>query len=148
MKKKNTIIHCTLWANRLVALLMAVLICTLPWILDWYSTVRLLTLSEKYAIMVAFYLCALLIAVALWTMETLLRDILAGSVFTRRNVQRIRRICMVCGGVGLVCFPAAFFYMPLIFVVVIMGFLCLVVGAVASVMNAAVTIREENDLTV
>ncbi len=148
MQKKNGIILCTLWANRFVALLMVVLVGTLPWILDWYSTVRLLTLSEKYAILVAFYLCALLIVVALWTMETMLRDIAAGLVFTRRNVQRIRRICMVCGGVGLICVPAAFFYMPWIFVVVIMGFLCLVVGAVASVMDAAVTLREENDLTV
>lgn len=148
MQKKNGIIRCTLWANRFVALLVAALVCTLPWILDWYSTVRLLSISEKHAILVAFYLCALLIAVALGTMEPLLRDILAGSVFTRHNVQRIRRICMVCGGVSLICIPAAFFYLPLVFVVVIMVFLCLVVGAVASVMDAAVTLREENDLTV
>ena len=31
---------------------------------------------------------------------------------------------------------------------VVMGFLCLVVNVVATVMDAAVAIREENDLTV
>jgi hypothetical protein len=38
--------------------------------------------------------------------------------------------------------------MPLIFMLIVMAFLCLVVSVVASVMDAAVTIREENDLTV
>jgi flagellar biosynthesis protein FliQ len=38
--------------------------------------------------------------------------------------------------------------MPLIFLVAVMAFLCLIVGVVAEVMDAAVTIREENDLTV
>ena len=38
--------------------------------------------------------------------------------------------------------------MPLIFLAVIMGFLCLMVSVVAGVMDAAVSIREENDLTI
>ena len=50
--------------------------------------------------------------------------------------------------VALICLPAAVFYPPLVFMAVIMAFLALVVNVVGSVMNAAVAIREENDLTI
>ena len=71
-----------------------------------------------------------------------------GDVFTRENVRRIRAVRWCCGGVGLICVPAAFCYYPLVFMVIIMGFLFLVVSVVCQVMDAAVTIREENDLTI
>ena len=38
--------------------------------------------------------------------------------------------------------------LPLVFLAVIMGFLFLVVDVVGHVMDAAVTLREENDLTI
>ena len=46
------------------------------------------------------------------------------------------------------CIPAAVFYLPLVFMAVIMGFLFLVTGVLTKVMDAAVNIREENDLTI
>ena len=39
-------------------------------------------------------------------------------------------------------------YLPLVFVTVIMAFLCLVISVLVCAMDAAVTIREENDLTI
>ena len=48
----------------------------------------------------------------------------------------------------MICLPAALIYYPLLFMVIIMGFLALVVCVLCRVMNAAVAIREENDLTV
>ena len=93
-------------------------------------------------------LCAAVIVCALWNVDRLLTNILSGRVFTRKNVIRIRRIVRCCGLVSLICVPASFAYMPLIFLVAVMAFLCLIVSVVAEVMDAAVTIREENDLTV
>ena len=81
-------------------------------------------------------------------MEKLLNNILCGEVFVRDNVRGIRRIQFCCGMVSLICLPAAFVYVPLIFMVIIMAFLFLVVWVVAQVMDAAVTIREENELTI
>ena len=72
----------------------------------------------------------------------------AEQVFIRDNVRRIRRIQWCCCAVSLICVPASLAYLPLIFLVIIMAFLSLTVSVVASVMDAAVAIREENDLTI
>lgn len=138
----------TLWVNRFIALLLAVMLFLLPRLLDWYCNYRSLTQAERVAILAAFYCCAVVIAVALWNLDGLLRNILMGKVFVPGNVACIRRIQWCCCGVSLICLPAAVVYLPLIFLVVIMAFLCLVVSVVAQVMKAAVAIREENDLTI
>ena len=148
MKKTNVSAVITLWINRAVALLVSVLLFTLPALLDWYAKFRELSVQGARVVTVCFYCCAVFIGIALWFMDTLLRSILRGEVFVRPNVKRIRSIRLCCGIVGLICLPAAVFYPPLIFLAIIMGFLCLAVSVVASVMDAAVTIREENDLTI
>ena len=137
-----------LWTNRCLVVLLIGLVFFLPVILDWYCTFRVLTQTERIAITAAYYLCVTVIVCALWNVDRILTNILSGRVFTRKNVLRIRRIVRCCGLVSLICIPAAFAYMPLIFMVIVMAFLCLIVSVVAEVMDAAVTIREENDLTV
>lgn len=148
MNKTNASTVVTLWINRAVAALMGVMLFALPALLDWYAQYRILREQGRTALIISFYCCAVFVFVALWLMDGLLRSIRKGEVFVRQNVRRIRRIRLCCGIVSLICLPAALFYPPLIFLAVIMGFLCLVVSVVASVMDAAVTIREENDLTV
>jgi len=148
MSRNLSVTHVTLWVNRFVALLVALLLPGLPFILRWYATLRTLTPAENTAILIAFYCCAMVTALALWNMDVLLRNILQQEVFIRKNVSCIRRIRWCCGLISLICLPAAFVYLPLIFMVIIMAFLCLVVTVVVRVMAAAVLIREENDLTI
>lgn len=148
MHKQHKIAAVTLWVNRLIALAVTVLLFSLPAIIDWYCNFRVLAQAEQTAITVAFYACALVIFTALWNMDRLLDAILKEQVFIRKNVTRIRRIQWCCGLVSLICIPASFAYLPLIFLVVIMAFLCLTVSVVTCVMDAAVAIREENDLTI
>jgi hypothetical protein len=148
MKQNNKLTAFTLWVNRSVGLLVVLLIFFLQPIMDWYCQFRVLTGAEQTAITVAFYCCVVVIGIALWNMDRLLTDILAEQVFTRKNVIRIRRIQWCCGGVSLICIPASFAYLPLIFMVIVMAFLCLAVSVLSRVMDAAVTIREENDLTI
>ena len=137
-----------LWVNRIIFCILIALLPSIPFILRWYSSIRPLSTSEHLAIMIAFYVCALITGIALWKIEQLLKNIIAENVFIRKNVRYIRCIQWCCGFVSLVCIPAAVFYLPLIFMVVIMAFLFLVMGVVTKVMDAAVTIREENDLTI
>ena len=148
MDRTLTMTRLTLWVNRMIALIVAVLLPCLPLLLNWYSNFRTLTQAEYTAILVAFYCCAVVIAVALWNMDKLLRNILKEEVFTRENVSRIRRVRWCCAGISLITLPAAFIYLPLFFLVIIMAFLSLVVCVVVRVMDAAVIIREENDLTI
>ncbi|MBE6982102.1 MAG: DUF2975 domain-containing protein [Ruminococcaceae bacterium] len=138
----------TLWINRGLALVITVLLFTLQPILDWYATYRVFDQSERIALTVSFYLCALVTYLALWQFDRLLNNVLHARVFVKENVTRLRIIRWCCAAVSLICLPAACVYIPLIFMVVIMGFLCLALTVVVQVMKAAVAIREENDLTI
>ena len=147
MKTSINVTRIALWASRLVSVVLFGLLFALPFLLDWYATVRTLSSAEHTAIMVAFYICAAAAFLALAAMDRMLQSILSGKVFIRKNVHRIRIIQWCSAAISLVCIPAAFIYYPLIFMVVIMGFLALTVCVLCRVMHEAVKIREENDLT-
>lgn len=148
MNATNRSARITLWANRIIFLTVTVLLVFLPALLEWYASIRLLSPVQEKAIIIAFYCCALCILVALYAIEKLLKNILHAIVFTLENVTLIRRICLCCAAVALICLPAGFVYPPLIFLSLIMGFLSLAVNVVCHVIHAAVTLREENDLTI
>ena len=142
MKKVHSSTLITLWINRAVALLMAVLLFVMP------AQFHEFILYGQILMTVSFYCCSVVIGVALWLMDALLRSILRNEIFVRANVIRISRIRLCCGIVALICLPAAWAFPALVFLSVIMGFLCLVVSVVANVMDAAVSLQEENDLTI
>ncbi len=145
---KNRTAALTLWANRFVMVTVAILACTMPNLLKWYNRIRILKDDQNLALLIAFYLCVPIALFALYNLEKLLCNITAGDVFIRPNVRIIRRVCGCCLLVSVICLPAAFYYPPLIFFCIVMAFLCPVVNVVRYVFDAAVSIREENDLTI
>lgn len=138
----------TLWLNRGLMALIAALAVAMPRLLRWYNSVRILSPQENNALAIAFYCCVPVVLFALWNLERLLRNIAQEKVFISGNVRLIRRVCLCCALVGLICLPASFFYPPLIFLVIIMAFLCPVVNVVCQVLRSAIELREENDLTI
>ena len=148
MNAQKTSAQVTLWVNRFVFLTLAAMVIFLPQMLQWYTRYRYLTESAHIAVMAAMYCCAVFAAVALWNMDCLLRNIIKSKIFIRPNVTRIHNIQWCCGSIALVSLPAVIFYLPLIFLTVIMAFMCLIMWVVSNVMDAAVAIREENDLTI
>ncbi|MBE6978209.1 MAG: DUF2975 domain-containing protein [Ruminococcaceae bacterium] len=146
--KKITCI--TLWVNRGVALIVAALIFTLPSLLDWYSGLLGYRPYEEdmVGLAIAYDLCAVAMLIALWNVDKLLRSILKGDVFIRENVKRVRRVVWCCAAVALICAAAIYFVLPMAIFAIIMGFLCMAINVAACVLNAAVAIREENDLTI
>jgi len=146
--KNNTSSLVTLWVNRAIAVILILLCFGLKDLLVWYRELRQLPWQVCAAIMAGFYLCVPAVLYALWSMETLLRNVLKEEIFILGNVRRIRRIRWCCAWVSIVCLGAGVLYPPLLFLAVIMAFLALVVSVVKNVMAAAVEIREENDLTV
>ena len=145
---KNRSAFLTLWSNRLLMLAVLLLSFAMPNLLKWYNRIRILSDVQNLALLIAFYLCVPIALYALYNLEKLLRNILAGEVFVRPNVRIIRRVCGCCLLVSLICLPAAFYYAPLIFFCIVRAFLCPVVNVVRYVFDAAITIREENDLTI
>ena len=148
MSNNNTMTHITLWVMRCIAVCLVILIPFMPSLLDWYGTTRVLSHAKYMAILLAFYCSTVVTLPALWQLDKLLRNILAGQVFVRRNLTCIRWVQWCCLGVSLICLPAACVYLPLFFVVILTGFLTLMITVVVRVMAAAVEIREENDLTI
>lgn len=148
MNQPSRSVTLTLWLNRCMIALVAVLVLFMPTLLRWYNTVRILSEDQNYALAAAFYACVPVVLYALWNLDRLLRNISEAKVFVWDNVHLIRRECVCCAAVGLICLPAAFYYAPLIFLSVIMGFLCPVVNVVCQVFRAAIELREENDLTI
>lgn len=146
--KTKTAARLTRWANWAVMLALALSTVFLYQILQWYSQFRTLTAAEGTGIMVGYYLCAPVVAFGLWNLDRILFKILQGEVFIRENVKRVSRVRWCCGIVALICVYTTVCYLPLIFVTVIMAFLCLVISVLVCAMDAAVTIREENDLTI
>lgn len=147
-KKPNPAARTTWRINRFMLVNIGVLLFFEPTILRLYCQSRYLSPEEQYSVTGAFYASAVVALYALWNLDRLLKNILDGNVFVSDNVRRIRRVCWCCALVAVFCAPAAWYYPPMIFLTVIMGFLCLVVNVVREVMAAAVSIREENDLTI
>ncbi len=149
MKHYETSARITLWAGRVVAVLVAILLPLFPMLIQWYHQLfRELSSAERIAILAGFYACAPAVLWALRSMEFLLRNILKAELFIEDNVNHIRCIRWCCLAVSLICLAASFGFPSLLFLGVIMAFLCLVVNVVGQVMKAAVSIQEENDLTV
>lgn len=146
--KKSISAACALWCTRLLAVLMLFLTAKLHVLLDWYLDLRPMGEHGAKAIMIGFYCCVPIVLLALWHLDKLLRNILAARVFVRTNVRCISMVRWCCLAICLICIPVACFYPPIIFVVAIMAFLALVVSVLTAVMDAAVEIREENDLTI
>lgn len=148
MKQATLTTHIALWADRCAAVAVVTVGVFLKQIIAWYAGFRVLSEADKLLVSVCYYLAAVAILFALYNMDRLLSAILDGQVFVPGNVRRIRRIQWCCAIVAALCLVATFGYLPLIFCTCIMGFLALVVCVVTKVMDAAVSIREENDLTV
>ena len=148
MSEKMHATHVTLWVTRFIMAFVLLAMPCLPFFLNWYYAQSPLSVQGYNAILIAFYCCVVFVLLALWSMDGLLRNILAGEVFVFDNVRFLRRIRWCCALISLICLPASFFYVPLWIMVIIMAFLSLVVCVVVQVMKAAVAIREENDLTI
>ena len=132
-------------------ILMAILVvCSflVPFMLNWYAEFRSLTVSGWWILCVTYYICAVIAAPALILVDRLLSNILKEQVFTTGNVQLLRWIRWCCGLISLLCIAPGFAYKPLFLMVLMMGFLSFILNVVVQVMKAAVSIREENELTI
>ena len=148
MRKNASYTRVTLWVNRIIIALVILLLPTLPFLLRWYCDLRSLPKDTFYVLLVGFYCCAVFILSALASLEHLLRNVLGAQIFVVTNIRYLHRIKHCCGIISLICFPISFIYLPLWLIVIIMAFLYLVVRVLVQVMDAAVAIREENDLTI
>ena len=104
---------------------------------------RMLTLFK-----VCFYSCACLGFVTLYSLIRLLLNIKKDAIFITPNVRYLRRISWCCIIVSLITLVAGVLYVPYVFISVAAGFMGLMLRVVKNVMENAVQMKEENELTI
>lgn len=129
-------IACGITAGALIFIM-----CVAPLILKRYGEAR-------SVVLICFYPCALLGLCALAVLAKLLCNIKCGNPFCRQNVTLLRIIALLCFLASAIFFAGSLWYLPYLFLCGGTLFIGLILNVVKNVMQKAVEIREENDLTV
>ena len=95
-----------------------------------------------------FYPCAVFAYVTLYSLIKLLFNIRKDEIFIMPNVRYLRRISWCCFAVALITLIGGLFYIPFLFVAVAAAFVGLMLRVVKNVMENAVEIKAENELTI
>ncbi len=103
-------------------------------------------LSRTFAF--CFYPCAVFAGIILYSLLKLLFNIKRDDVFISQNVTMLRIVSWCCVAIAVITFVGAFFYMPFGFVALAGGFVGMMLRVLKNVMQSAVALREENDLTI
>lgn len=137
------------------AALLLVWLVTFPRFFTWfyveYHNLNAETLWVRRVVrnvIMTFYLCAPFAAAALGMLIALLRNILRDAVFIPLNVRFLRYVSWCCFAVTLITLFFGYFYVPLLIIAFATGVVGILLRVVKNVMQAAVELREENDLTI
>ncbi len=95
-----------------------------------------------------FYPCAAFAYITLYSLIKLLFNIKKDEIFINVNVKYLRRISWCCFAVAAITLVGGVFYIPFLFVAVAAAFVGLMLRIVKNVMQNAVAISEENELTI
>ncbi len=126
-----------------------------PWFVKFWFTVyrgwvengtAMQNMSTIFAI--CFYPCALFAYITLYSLLKLLFNIKKQEIFINNNVKYLRRISWCCFIVAVITFVGGVFYVPFLFVAVAAAFVGLMLRVVKNVMQNAVEINQENELTI
>lgn len=104
--------------------------------------------SPRNDILLCFYPSAALGLTALASLVFLLKNIMENEMFCRENVRLLWVISNCCFIVAVITFTGGFFWLPFFVLSAAAGFMGLIIRVVKNVMQKAVEIREENDLTI
>ncbi len=95
-----------------------------------------------------FYSSAPFAYITLYSLIRLLYNIKKDDIFITQNVKYLRKISWCCFIVAIITLIGSLFYVPLGFIAIAASFVGLMLRVVKNVMQSAVDIREENDLTI
>lgn len=95
-----------------------------------------------------FYTGVLPAALLLWRLYSLLNNIGKGQVFVEKNASHMRAISWCCFAGAIICAVSMLYYLPWALVALPAAFVGLIVRVVKNVVQQAIALKEENDLTV
>lgn len=145
-----SIVVCFVFVGILTAALFAG-----PWFVKFWFTVyrswaengeAMTDMSTLFA--ACFYPCAVFAYATLYSLIKLLFNIKKGDIFINANVKYLRLISWCCFAVAVITLIGGVFYLPFLFVAVAAAFVGLMLRIVKNVMQNAVEINAENELTI
>ncbi len=95
-----------------------------------------------------FYPSGIFALVILFSLLKLLFNIKEEKIFIKQNTTCLRTVSWCCFAIAVITFIGAFFYMPFMFVAFAGGFTGMLLRVLKNVMQSAVELREESDLTI
>lgn len=95
-----------------------------------------------------FYPSAVFLYIALYSLLKLLFNIKKNNIFIPQNVTLLRVISWCCFVVAVIIFIGGIFYIPFLVIAAAAAFIGLMLRIVKNVMQAAVEIKAENELTI
>ena len=119
------------------------------WICRWYAGIRFGG-NKTYTVLLALsvYLLSIAAWICLYKLWKLLKNIMAGNVFTDVNVQLLRAVSWCCAAAAAVSFFSGIYYILFMVPAAAAGFMMLIVRVVKNVFRQAVDMKSELDLTI
>lgn len=126
-----------------------------PWVFTLYMTEyrgfdvdgdALINLKTTFA--ACFYPSAVFGGIIFFRLIKLLNNIKSGNIFIEQNPKLLRGVSWSCFAIGAITFVGGFFYMPFMLVALSGGFVGVLLRVLKNVMQSAVEIQKENDLTI
>ncbi len=155
MKKKYKSIGISLGVCWFIALALLGLILIAPIAFELYMTRFRGFLPDGEAIIMlkkvflwCFYPSAVFAGIILYSLLNLLYNIRKGEVFIKVNASYLKTVSLCCFAIAIITFIGGFFYMPFMFVSAAGGFVGLLLRVLKNIIQSAIEIREENDLTI
>lgn len=113
------------------------------WNSDSIAIEKMLTLFKA-----CFYPCAVFAYITLYSLIRLLFNIQKQEIFIAQNVKYLRHISWCCFVVAFITLIGGIFYIPFSFVAIAAAFIGLMLRVVKNVMQSAVELKTENELTI
>lgn len=102
----------------------------------------------KSTLLISMYACILPAFSILFALNNIISCIQRDQIFTKNNVKKLRLISWNCIIIGIICFIAAFFYLPFIIVSIAAAFIALIVRVIKNTFEQARALKIENDYTI
>ncbi|MGE5678423.1 MAG: DUF2975 domain-containing protein [Pseudomonadota bacterium] len=124
-------------------------VASAPWLVRWLLDFSRADLAGKEIFFLStIYSGSIPAAVLLFCLYRLLHHIELDKVFIHANVEYLRRIAWSSFGGAIICFASTTYYLPWIFVAVAAAFMGLIVRVVKNVIEQAVELKNESELTI
>lgn len=141
-------LHLSIWCTRLAMALVIVCGVLTPKIVNWYLLVAVKSQALGQPLMVAVLASCVPAMAALLCLHQLLTNIGKEEIFTDENVALLRRISWCCFAVAAIMLVSCRYYLVFLCVSVAAAFMGLILRVVKNVIQQAVILKAENELTI